>query len=214
LEERVAEDVNQAIARYLKKIHDEVLRPVVLEPSSQQYRPDRLVLFQEVFMRSYFRSVSLFRRPRKSNSRNVPIGAMRLSTMECQADEDCNDNEKCIYGECVPIPFDVEFAPISAPPSYGDEVPRAFESYSARINELLANGLARNPRRLEGVRNELMRLYAEAALAAGTARDKCEETHTCEDGQWCVAGICVDIPFRLVFRPLSGSRPKPRAKKS
>jgi len=191
-----------------------LVRPTVLEPSSKQYRPDRLVLFQAVFMRAYFRSVSIFRRPRKSDSRDVPIGEMRLSSMECQADEDCNPNEKCIWGECVPIPFDVEFAPVGAPPSYGDEVRRAFESYSARINEVLANGLARNPRRLEGVRNELMRMYAEAAVVAGTARAKCEESQTCEDGKWCVDGICVDIPFRLVFRRLPGSKPKPKTKNS
>lgn len=214
----MAEDVKQAIARYLKKIHDELVRPVILEAPSKQYRPDRLVLFQEVLMRSHFRSVSLFRGrssgSARSKGRSLSAGAIRLTGMECQADEDCNENEKCIYGECVPIPFDLAFAPVSAPPSYGDEVNRAFEAYSARIAEVLINGLAKHPKRLSSVRNELMRTYAEAATAAGAPRSKCEETQTCDDGKWCVDGVCVEIPFRLVFRPISGSRPKPRTGKS
>lgn len=198
----MAEDVKQAIARYLKKIHEELVRPVLLEASGKKYRPDRLVLFQEAFMRSYFRSESLFKKSVKA-----------ASAMECQADEDCNPNEKCIYGECVPIPFDLEFAPADAQTSYGAEVSRAFEEYSARIHQILVNGLAKHPRRLARVRNELMRLYAEAAIAAGTVPTKGESHQVCDDGKWSVEGICVDVPFRLVFRRLPDARPAPRPKK-
>lgn len=213
----MAEDVNQAIASYLKKIHDDFARPVILERSGKQYRPDRLVLFQEVLVHAYFRSASLFKRPAKADddcgcsdsakakSAASSIHAMSIG-MECQADEDCHENEKCIYGECVPIPFDVEFAPLNAQPSYGDEVTRAWEDYSARIYEVLVNGLAKNPRRLAAVRNELMRMYAAAAAAAGAPRTKCDET-PCEEGKWCVDGICVPIPFRLVFKRATGARP-------
>jgi len=217
----MAEDVNQSIARYLQKIHDELVRPVILDRSSKQYRPDRLIAFQEVLMRAHLRAASLFKRPAKAEADCGCAGAnaksatvLSLSSIECQADEDCNENEKCIYGECVPIPFGIEFAPVGAPPSYGEEVSRAWEDYSARIYQVLVNGLAANPRRLASVRDELMRMYAEAALAGGAVRTKCEETHACEDGKWCVEGICVPIPFRLVFRRLPGSRPEPWNNKS
>ena len=200
----MAEDVTQSIAQYLQKIHDELVRPVILDRSSNQYRPDRLISFQEVLMRAHFRATSLFKRPAQADKGAT---AMQLGSMECQADEDCNENEKCIYGECVPIPFGIEFAPVDAQPSYGDEVSRAWADYSERTYQVLVNGLAANPRRLANVRDELMRMYAEAALAGGAVRSKCDETNACEDGQGCVKGICVPIPFRLVFRRLPGARP-------
>ena len=110
-------------------------------------------------------------------------------------------------------PFGLEFAPVDAQPAYGDEVSRAWEEYSARIYQTLVQGLASKPRQLEAVRNELMRMYAEAAIAGGAVRTRCEETRSCADGQWCVDGLCVPVPFRLVFRGLPAARPEAWGKK-
>src|SRR5690349_25167597 len=98
----MAEDINQAIARYLQRIHDELVRPVILERSSKQYRPDRLVLFQEVSMRAFFRAASLFKPAGEhdckcgTNDKSAAGGAVRalsLGSVECQAVEASEPNE-------------------------------------------------------------------------------------------------------------------------
>ena len=217
----MAADVNQAIAAYLQKIHTKLVFPVVIKKGAKNYRPDRLVLFQEMAMRGYLRAVSLFRRPCTKDGDcesgkciegkcgDLVIGPLNLAGgIECMRDQDCQQTEKCINGECVPTPFEIWWVAENYQPSYGAEVIQAFEEYSGRIYEVLAHGLAQNPRQLESVRNVLMAMYADAAIAAGTPRSNCEEAGGCEDGMWCVSGICVPVPFRLVFKGINVSRPE------
>jgi len=220
----MAPDVNRAIAAYLQKIHTKLVFPVVIEKGAKNYRPDRLVLFQEVLMRAYLRSISIFRHPCTADGDcesgkcingkcgDLVVGPVSLTGIECQADEDCKQTEKCILGECVPKPIETAFGAVEIQPVYGPELKRAFEEYSGRIYQVLTNGLAEQPRKLESVRNVLMQTYAEAAFAGGTPRGKCDEILNCEDGKWCVQGICVEIPFRLVFAGFPPPRPDPWTK--
>jgi hypothetical protein len=216
----MASDVNQAIAAYLEKIHKEVIFPVIIKKSAKVYRPDRLVLFQEGMMRGLLHAVTLFRPSCKSDADcasgkciNGKCGSvvkpLSLEAIECTGPGDCRQTELCIDGECVPSMMSLVFQPAAAQPAYGAEVTRAFEQYSGRIYEALTSGLAENPRQLNGVRNVLMQMYADAAIAAGSPRGKCEEQGGCEDGKWCVAGICVPVPFRLVFQDIRIAQPDP-----
>ena len=218
----MATDVNQAIAAYLQKIHTKLVFPVVIEKGSKNYRPDRLVLFQEAAMRAYLRAVTLFRQPCKADCEcesgkcvngkcgDLVVGPLTLQGgFECMRSQDCQQTERCIDGECVPQPWLHEYVSPDEKPSYGAEVIRAFEDYSNRIYDVLTNGLTENPRTLQGVRTVLLQMYADAAIAGGAARGNCEGADACRDGEWCVDGMCVPIPFRLGFKSLTIPRPDP-----
>ena len=221
----MASDVNQAIAEYLQRIHTKVVFPVVIEKGSKNYRPDRLVMFQEMSTRAYLRAITLFRRPCKADGDcesgkcvngkcgDLVVGPVNLSAgFECMRNQDCLQTERCIDGECVPTPFIVEFAAVNVRPSYGPELIRAFEKYSGRIYEVLAHGLAEQPAAIIGVRAVLTQMYADAVIAAGTLDEKCERNCDCDETKVCVDGICVPIPFRLVFRGIDVARADPWTK--
>ena len=215
----MAADVNQAIAAYLERIHKEVIFPVVIKKQAKVYRPDRLVLFEKGMMRGLLHATTLFMPPCSGNedcASGKCIGGkcasltkpLSLEVIECQDDDDCDQTEECVEGRCVRKMMNVVFLPVEYQPAYGAEVIRAFEEYSGKIYDALTSGLAENPRKLKGVRNVLMRMYADAAIAAGATRGNCDADN-CKDGTWCVDGICVPIPYRLGFQGINVPRPEP-----
>lgn len=219
----MAVDVNQAIADYLRSIHEKFIWPVVIWPdkSLAKFRPDRLVFFGDILAKAHLAAIRVFRRPCTTDAdcngnercvqckcapipenprTSVNVNSGFSTLQECQDDFDCPQRHRCIDGECVPTPFGLVFGPLDAVPSYDREVADACEAYSRQIYSILANGLAEKPGKLAAVRNMLVSMYAEAARAAGVSLKACDASFDCNDAEVCVDGACVPVPFRLVFQ--------------
>ena len=95
----------------------------------------------------------------------------------------------------------MSFATVNEIPQYGDDLRDELLEYYRRILAVLVNALGRTPSNLGTVRDILTQAYAGAAKIAGSKVKACEANGDCADGEVCVEGVCVPVPFRLVYRP-------------
>jgi hypothetical protein len=215
------------IADYFRLIHTQLIWPTVGGKSAggtkgktvPKLRPDRLVLFQRELMKTHSKAVAVFAaRLRRCTTNDdceqdeeckdgfcVPpppdgSSAVAADAQTCTTNGDCEQDEECIGGFCTPPPFPVGWAPVNDVPTYGDALQVVLEAYYGKIYRILVGGMARNPGKLAAVRTVLMEMYAGMAKASAVKLPTCDENDDCEEGFACVNGVCVPIPFRLVFR--------------
>lgn len=214
----MAEQPFAAIEEYFQRMHREFIWPTVAPASrgKKAVAPDKLELFQVVLMQTYAGAVSLFQPGARTcrtdsdcpqdcqckNGQCVPVRAtpQALSARVCQIDDDCAQDELCISGVCTPPPSSLRFAGTNQVPQYGDELRDELLDYYRRILAILVTGLGRKPSKLSAVRNLLMQAYAQNAKIASAKWKPCSSNGDCADGEVCVDGVCVPVPFRLVFR--------------
>lgn len=170
-----------AIADYLKQIHD--------------------------FLWAFLTSGKTARLSNVAAVNNFMTGVLAevyaLAGDPCQTDEDCDQTFRCRDGRCTPIDpiLDLVYAPLDAklePPQ--DDLKGALEAGYARIYEGIARALAKDPNNLSPVRDLLMRAYAKAHRIACAPLKKCDDPCSCAEGEVCVNGVCVPVPFQLKFR--------------
>lgn len=218
----MAAHVHTAIEEYLDRIHREFIWPTVAPAKGRKApAPDKLDLFQKVLMELYARAVRLKLPPRTPclghgdcaqtercvNGSCVPGSSVSTgvtSAVEgftCLDSGDCKQDEICIGGLCIPRPTDMSFASVNEVPQYGEELRDELLEYYRRILAMLVNVLGPKPSALGEVRDILMQAYARVAKIAGPKWKSCETNSDCADGEVCVEGVCVPVPFRLVHRP-------------
>jgi hypothetical protein len=130
--------------------------------------------------------------------------APRLASLTgCQKDDDCAQDELCLDGVCTPVGVNFSFAAVNEVPQYDDDLRDELLDYYRRILAVLVNGLAAKPAKLGAVRDLLLETYAQALKISGTKCKPCMASGDCPDGEVCIDGVCVPIPFRLVHRPRS-----------
>lgn len=180
-----------AIADYLRLIHENLIWPLLKGSKRVPGKPDLLWAVNKVLLRL--------------NAQASAMGG-RL----CKSNDECEQNEECVGGICVPIPpFDLEFSPATKPLApLGDDVRMAIEAYFASIHEALSAALAADPRRLGDIRDVLMGAYAAAYRLTGQPLKPCQDSSACGENKECVNGVCVPIPFKLRYRAV-GTPPAP-----
>ena len=214
-----------AIRAYLDLIHTEFIWPTVAPPSKGKKAPgpDKLVRFHRVLMETYVKAVKLFDpgvRECRTNDQCAPGEtcvsgkcvptrpsgrAASLTLKHCTGPDDCEQDELCIDFVCVPIGINFSLAALNDVPTYGENLREELLEYYHRILAVLVGGLAKKPSRLGAARDLLTEAYAQAWKIAGTKTKACNANGDCADGEVCIDGVCVPVPFRLVFRP-SGNR--------
>ena len=199
-----------------KKSTSNASGPVLPTPA---LRPDRLVSFQRVLMNMHAKSVILFQpAPSRCMTNDdcgeneecrdgvcVPRWAPNVmsSGKPCTSPDDCDDQkEDCVAGVCTPRMGALDFGAVSQVPDYSssNELKQALSAYYEKIAGRLVGGLATHPNRIAAVREILVQGCADCCKVAGIGLP-CDSVG-CPDAWTCVNGICVPIPFRLVFRQL------------
>lgn len=206
----------EAIEEYLNRIHRDFIWPTVAPPSrgKKAAAPDKLALFNRVLMQTYADAARMFQPAMRRcqtdsqcpqdhtciDGKCVPFSPRLASLTACTKDDDCAQDELCIDGFCTPIGVNFSFAAVNEVPSYGDDLRDELLEYYRRILAVLINGLSAKPARLGAVRDLLTHTYARSAKIAGAKCKPCNANGDCMDGEICVEGICVPVPFRLVYR--------------
>ena len=207
-----------AIEDYLHRIHEDFIWPTIAPPGKGKKAPapDKLALFTRVLMETYAAAVRAFEPERTICQNNgdcrqnevclggecVPESALTAG-MICQNNGDCKQNEVCLGGVCTPEPGELGFAPADKPPVYGDDLKDELFDYYRRILAVCVNGLGKKTSQLGADRDVLMHAYARAWKIAGMKKTPCTANSDCADGEVCVEGVCVPVPFRLVRRSRS-----------
>ena len=194
-------------------------QPSALSLPTPRFNPDKLARFRFSLMSMHANAYSTFYRviPRPCNSNDdcqqgeecrdgvcVPVGSNSFSDSSgrpCRNNDDCQQGEECIDGVCTPVPHNLVFGAVSDVPDYSKshELKVALANYYDEIARILIAGLAKHPERIVAVRRVLMHGYAACCEVAGTSWGACRANGDCEEGFECIDGICVPIPFRLVF---------------
>ena len=174
-----------AIAEYLGSIENRLIWPFLAKPA----RPHR------------FGAVNTF-------LIQILVQVSTLSGGNCTVDEECDQNEACINGSCVPRENGVSlvFAPVSEVlDPLGEDAKAAIDDCFVQIYEALLKGLAKDSRNLSRIRDLLMSTYAGALTltggSSGGSLKRCSGPDDCGEGMECVDGVCVPIPFKLKFQP-------------
>jgi hypothetical protein len=137
----------------------------------------------------------------------LPLAELSWFGQRCQTNDECEQDEECIMGRCVPIVGGgLDPGALATGPIYDDRLSKALEAYLHRLQNVMFKSLVIDPRTLPQVRHHLMEFYAAAAKIAGKKLTPCDGPAGCPDGSACVNGVCVPVPFRLVFKP---SFPRP-----
>jgi len=228
-----ATDVYGLIATYFQDLHENIIWPTLAPPPGRtgargrkllKPRPDALAEYKLLLMATYSKAAEVFDPVERRCTDNgdcdqdeecikgvcTPISGSNASASArgCIDNGDCDQDEECIKGVCTPRPFDLTWAAVAEKPAYGTALNNAFEAYYSRIHAVIVTGLGKNPSKLAAIRDVLMQLYAGASKTAG-APTVCHANADCPEDWVCVDGVCVPIPYRLVFKPLRGSEPAP-----
>jgi hypothetical protein len=204
------------IADYLETIQTTFIWPALVSKDGKKPGPrtDSLVTFSRLMMSTHAKGSLMLDRGCVTNNDCdqdeecvkgvcMPAGTTTSSFAGsgCRTNNDCDQDEECVDGICTPIlGGGFEPAAVANVPFYDGRVKEAFESYFGRIHLVLTKVLAEDPRKLPGVREVLMELYAGAAGTVGSKLPECTRAGDCPDGSACVGGHCVPVPFRLVLK--------------
>jgi hypothetical protein len=197
----MADHALAAIEDYLARIHRDFFWPTILPPAKgkKAVAPDRLVQFQRVLMRTYVMAFRL-QPPSCDSAGNCPDKLVCEDGLcICRTPDDCAQDELCIDGVCVSEPAAMTFASADKRPVYGEDLKTDLVAYNKRISGAMMKALAARPAHLSAARDILMKAYADSAKIAGKALRPCRNGQ-CADGEACVEGVCVPVPFRLVHR--------------